>query len=173
MLLKKVTRVFYSIIAVIIVALTTTLFSLSNSDIEDVVVCSMNNDAHLIPSDVCEYYLQNHRVNPDDIQYLEEGAGLSFLLGIPNQEKRYKLMEHFISKGVSLNKPSAIDGLPPLHAAIVSDDQRAVSLLLKRGASLTQEDEQLGLTPVEFTKYLMTTKNFDREKILNVLLSRC
>ena len=63
------------------------LYSLINSDIEDVTICSTDDNTRYIPSDVCEYYLLNYRADKGDIESLESGAGLAFLFEIKDSPK--------------------------------------------------------------------------------------
>lgn len=148
------------------------LYSLINSDIEDVIICSTDDNTHYIPSDACEYYLLNYRADNDDIESLESGARLAFLFEIKDTDKRDAYIEHFISKGVAVNTLSHIDGLSPLHSAILLNDFGLVQLLINKGASVTIKEKSLGLTPLEFI-HKLSEKNaqVDRQLISEFLTS--
>lgn len=145
-------------------------YSILKGDIEDIVICSVNGESHYIPSNLCEYYLLNYRVTREDIKYLESRSGIAFLFGIPNKDKRNKLLRYFISKGVSIDNPSAIDGYPPLHAAIIYNDRWLVKFLLENGANSKQKDNNHKLAPKEFVEFLNhENPSIDRSEILSLL----
>ncbi|MEI8620829.1 hypothetical protein P4S66_08130 [Pseudoalteromonas sp. B129b] len=148
------------------------LYSLINSDIEDVIICGTNNNTHYIPSDACEYFLFNYRSGKDDIESLESGAGLAFLFEIKDIDKRDAYIEHFISKGIKVNTLSHIDGLSPLHSAILLNDFGLVQLLIGKGASITIKEKAHGLTPLEFIHKLRENNaQINRQLISEFLLS--
>lgn len=143
---------------------------MSQGDIEDIIIDATNDETSYIPADIYEYYLFNYRGSKDDIEFLDSGAGLSFLFGIDDRSERYQYLEYFISKGASLDKPSSIDGYPPLHAAIINNDAELVAFLLSKGASPDQRDKQHNLTAKEFANYLgHANPDVDRNMVLNVL----
>ena len=116
------------------------LYAMSTDDIEGIVICAINDETSYIPSSICEYYLFNYRLTKEDVKFIEGRGGLNFPIGISDKTKRHKLVEYFISKGVSINEPSAIDGYPPLHASIINNDPDLVKLLLSNGANIKQKD---------------------------------
>lgn len=130
------------------------LYSMTKGNIEDIVICTVNNESHYIPTSVCEYYLFVFRGTREDIAYLDHRSGIAFLFNIPDKDKRNKLLSYFVSKGISLNKPSSIDGYPPLHAAIINNDSWLVKYLLENGADPSRKDSNQNLTAKEFTEYL-------------------
>ena len=148
------------------------LYSLINSDIEDVIICSTDENTHYIPSDACEYYLLNYRADEGDIESLESGAGLAFLFEIKDIDKRDVYIKYFISKGIKVNTLSHIDGLSPLHSAILLNDFGLVQLLMDKGASITIKEKSHGLTPLEFI-HKLSEKNaqIDRQLISELLTS--
>lgn len=137
-------------------------WSLHTADIQDVSLCVTEDDTHYIPNAVCEQYMFQFRGTPGDIEYLENGAGLAFFFGIEDQDMRRRVMSFFLENGLSINKPSAIDGLPPLHAAILMNDAELVEFLLEHGADPTQEDQRHELTASGYLK-LLKQKNPDRD----------
>lgn len=151
---------------------STAFYTLIDSDVEDLIICSTNDNTHYIPSGACEYYLLNYRTGQDDIESLESGAGLAFLFEIKDVNKRYAYIEHFISKGLAINLLSNIDGLSPLHSAILLNDIKLVRFLIDKGASITIKEKLYGLTPLEFT-YKLTEKNaqIDRQLISELLVT--
>ncbi len=149
------------------------IYAMSTDDIEGIVICATNEETSYIPSSACEYYLFNFRLTEEDIKYIESRAGLNFLFGISDNDKKYKLIEYFLAKGVSVNKPSSIDGLPPLHAAILDNDEELVLFLLNNGADILKKDAKFKLTPEEFIEFLQQKKNtIDRSVIKKIISSQ-
>ncbi len=148
------------------------IYAMSTDDIEGIVICATNDDTHYIPSSLCEFYLLNYRLTEEDIEFIEGRSGLSFLFEIQDKNKRYNLVKYFISKGVSINKPSTIDGYPPLHAAIINNDPDLVKLLLNNGANIKQKDSSYNLTPEEFINFLLQKQpSIDRRPINKIISS--
>ena len=146
------------------------IYEMSAENIEHLIINATNEETSYIPSSAYEYYLLNFRVTDEDIKYIESRAGLNFLFGISNQKKKYKLINFFISKGVSINKPSEIDGFPPLHAAILLNDEKLVKFLLNNGADINKKDIKFKLTPKEFIDFLQQkNKTIDRRSIKKII----
>ena len=151
--MKKAILAFIIFIPTSIIGLA--IYAMVTDDIEGIVVCAINDDTSYIPSSVCEFYLYNFRLTKEDINYIENRGGLSFPIGIHDKTKRYNLVKLFISKGVSVNKKSMIDGYTPLHSAIIHNDPRVVALLLSNGADINKKDTNQNMTPVEFLDFLI------------------
>ncbi len=168
MIMKKYILVLIILIPVSVAALG--LFSMSRGDIEDAILCATHDESHYIPSSVCEYYLRHFRMTKEDVRYLEDRAGLAFLFGISDRSQRGNLMSSFLAHGLSINRPSAIDGYPPLHAAIINNDPELVEFLLAHGADLEQKDNNNHQTAAEFVRYLDgSTAPADRHAIKELL----
>lgn len=148
-------KIAISLIAVVLIAYATLLvWHLETSDIENVSLCVTHPEGDYIPQPVCEYYLFHFRGTEEDIEYLEEGNGLTFFFELEDRQMRRRLMEFFLEQGISINKPSRIDGLPPLHAAILMNQPRLVEFLRKHGADPTQIDRNHELTAKQYLELL-------------------
>lgn len=166
--MKKVILSLVMVIPLLVVGLG--LFSMSTGNIEDIVICSTNDESHYMPSSVCEYYLLHYRLTKEDIRFLEARSGLAFLFDISDKSKRDHFLKYFVSKGVSTSKPSVIDGYPPLHAAIINNDPELVEFLLAHGANPEQKDDNHHQTAQEFVDFLDRTKSpADRGAIKELL----
>ena len=168
MIVRKI--IFPVLVLIPLIVVGVGFYSMSKGDIEDIVICATNEESHYIPASICEYYLLNYRVTNEDVRFLEGRSGLAFLFEMPDKSKRQALLEHFISKGVSIDKQSSIDGYTPLHAAIIKNDPELVAFLLERGANPNQKDQEHNLTPKEFVDYLNQRKSsMDRSAVLDAL----
>lgn len=165
---KLITGLF--ITAILIIA--TMAYSLSQDNIENLIVCSANKEASYIPCKICEYYLINFRGSKADIDFLSKGAGLGFLVNIDNKQLRIKLFEFFLSKGMDINARSNIDGLTPLHAAILINDHELVNYLLMKGADKNITDRDKKLTANAFLDLLNQKRSDIDRKIVQQLLSK-
>jgi hypothetical protein len=165
--MKKAILAFIVFIPTSIIGLA--IYAMATDDIEGIVICAINDDTNYIPSSVCEFYLYNYRFTKEDISYLENRGGLSFPIGIHDETKRYNLVKLFISKDVSVNKKSVIDGYTPLHSAIIHNDPRVVSLLLSSGADINKKDSNQNMTPDKFLEFLLKKQpNIDRGAIKRI-----
>lgn len=147
-------------------------YAVKTFSISELVICASTNEAFYIPESVCEYYLINYRGNKDDIKKLENGAGLSFVANIKDPIKRYKFLNYFISKGLNINGASKIDGLTPLHSAILLNDPDLVQYLLSKGADPLKTEHNNGMTAYEYIEFIVSkdTKNLiNRDSVKNIL----
>ncbi len=148
------------------------IYAMRSYNIEHIVICATDDKTTYIPSSVCESFLLNFRLNEEDVKYFESRSGLSFLFEIQNKNMKYKLIKYFISKGVSVNKASAIDGYPPLHAAIINNDNNLVTFLLNNGADIHQKDTSHNLAPNEFVELLIQKQpTINRSPIKKIISS--
>ena len=167
--MKKIILALVIVIPLLVVGLG--FFSMSTGNIEDIVICSTNDESHYIPSSVCEYYLLHYRLTKEDIRFLEARSGLAFLFEISDRSRRDRLLKYFVAKGVSTSKPSAVDGYPPLHAAIINNDPELVEFLLANGANPGQKDENRQQTAREFVDFLGRTNSAADRSAIKELLS--
>ena len=146
------------------------VFTLTRNNIEDIIVCSSNESASYIPSLMCEQYLLNFRGQVADIDYLKQRTGLNFLANIENPQKRSRLFGFFLAKGMDVNAINNIDGLTPLHAAILLNDAKLADFLLQHGADKTIRDRTNNLTPLAFLEQMdRQLPGVDRSRLRQVL----
>lgn len=155
------------IVFIIIVFFASVISSLNNYDIEEVVICSVNNKSHLIPSKVCELYLYEYRGTKGDIALLKERSGLSFVFGVVDRSKRTKLLDYLLLKGSDINGISNVDGLTPLHASILLNDIELLVYLLTNNADPLVKDRDNSLTSKQFLELLIKKDSFtDRSALM-------
>lgn len=126
------------------------IYTMTRYNIENLIVCSTNEKASYIPAFACETYLYHFRGHGTDLAFMKKRTGLNFLVNVEDPLKRRRLFEFFIGKGMDVNAVSNIDGLTPLHAAILLNDHELVHFLLKNGANKLVRERTNGLTPLEF-----------------------
>jgi len=149
--MKKIT---VTMLILLVLVAGTVFYSLSQENIENIIVCSANNETSIIPSSICAAYLVNFRGNKDDIVYLQQGSGLCFIAAIEDKARRNDLFTFFLAKGMDINDHSAIDGLTPLHTAILLNDYAFTRFLLQRGANPDVTDRDRHLNAVQFLTLL-------------------
>ena len=146
-------------------------YSMASSDIEDLIICASHDNAHYIPQSLCKTYLFNHRGTPEDIQYLESHSGLSFVFGLRNEKDKLQMLDFLVSKKIDINKISAIDGMAPLHAAVMDNNVDLVKKLLQYGADKSVISPTLNATPLQLAIKLQEKKQGDLSKIIELLNS--
>lgn len=168
---KLIIKFFLPIVALCVFSyISILLYSLNKYDIEEIIICSLDSGSHYIPPNVCEYYLYNFRADKKDITDLSEVSNLGFMVGIENKSKREKLLNFFISKGSDINGISNIDGLTPLHAAILINDEDLVKYLIEKGANPLKMDRDNKLTAIEYVELLIKkAPDVSRKNILIIL----
>ena len=112
------------------------IFNLTKMNTGTIIMCADNDGGIRIPSQVCEYYLHNHRDIKKDVDELASGAGLSFILNGSSKEKKYKIAEFFIENGLDVNGVNHYGdyNLPPIFDAISFNDAELARFLIKHGS---------------------------------------
>lgn len=144
------------LISLVLIALIVTgsvYYSLHDSDIEDLILCASDANTHYIPGDVCRWYLETWRVDSEDLVYLESRSGIMFVFGLEDKKMRLNMARLLIRRGARLNYTGRIDGLTPLHAAVLLNDAELAKLLLDHGADLSMKNKA-GLDVVAFLEKL-------------------
>jgi len=160
---------FGGIAFVFIVVFMSIFISMSNSDIEELIVCSSNNESSYIPQSLCNYYLINHRGTKGDVQLLESRSGISFVFGVVDEKKRNKLFDFLVEKNIDINKVSSIDGFSPLHAAVLEKDEKLVKKLLELGADKSIISTSANQTALIMAKKLQGDGQGDYKEIIKLL----
>lgn len=142
--------------------------ALTKMSIEDLIICTSDENASKMPAPICNYYFSNFTVLAD-ARSLDSRAGLAFAFEIPDTEKRYNVINRLLYIGSDITKASTIDGLTPINAAILLNDSDLVKFLIEKGADLDKPGTENNLNAKEFLSFLKEkdpNKNRDNVQIL-------
>lgn len=148
-------KLFFIIIVILPIALfSITVTTISRLSVQDLLICSTDNNSYLLPASFCYCYF-NNLSDLHDADYLDQHAGLAFAFDIVPTQRKYKILERLLTIGVDINKPAAVDGLPPLHAAILLHDAKLVQFLLNHGANINVTDNNQHMNSTQLVEYLI------------------
>lgn len=151
--------------------------SLSDSDIEDLIVDCLYPESSYYPKGMPEYYTLNHRGNKKDLEVLRKNKGVSIILNTnKDTATMIKYAGFFLDKGHDVNMIGK-DGLTALQVAVIHNQPEVAEYLLQRGADpnivvgkLNDEDMVItGMTTKELVLKLSKKDRQDRSRILNLL----
>lgn len=163
-------KALFAILLLLCISTGVIIVTISQDNIENLILCASDENASYIPATICEHYLLKFRGNQADIEYLTKRTGLNFLANIEDPVIRTKLFEFFIDKGMDINLINQIDGLTPLHAAILLNDDKLLGFLLRKGANPQLRDRNKGLTPLEFLEQMeKQLPGIDRTRLKQLL----
>lgn len=121
----------------------------------------------------CRQALYTFHPTADEVQQMNETAGVDWALSMTDDAEARRLLQHYIKAGVDVN---AVDKRHPemnwtaLHVAAAGADLRAVRLLLDAGAKAEVQDGK-GRTPLDLVregalKFANDPKYAEVEKVL-------
>lgn len=162
-------KIIYPLVALLTLGLLFAYVSLSGMGLGRLIVCATTDGASRIPSPLCMYYLQNF-TGAEDADRLDAGAGLAYAFEVPDHGMRRTIMERLLEIGVDIDAPSAVDGLTPLHSAILLNDPALVEFLVEHGADTRARDAVHGLDASQYLEFLQARdRNTDRSGISALL----
>jgi len=157
-------------------------YSLTQSNIQELIIYSLEPETNRYPSKLAEYYLFNFRGTEEDIAFLEERNGVGFVLNgtdIPIKDV-FEHVDFLLKKGCDINSVG-FDGFAALHGVILDNKPEYIPFLLKRGADINievgysqiyEKDEKtefFGMKAIELAEYLSKKDNKDRSTIVEIL----
>lgn len=148
-------------------------YDMSKMDIEDLILCSVNEGGIRIPGKLCQHYMLNHRIDEKDIKKLSKGAGLDYILNLQTPDK-YEIAKVFIAKGLDINGINHYNDkdITPLHASVLYNDLERVKFLLTQGANIRIRSKGYGMTALELAKRLHDEHGKEnRDEMIKVLFS--
>jgi len=139
------------------------------ADFESLLLCSQGKD-DLIPKSMCQSYLFRVGGEPEDIEALNRGTGVGWVIRAEDEDDRRKLVAFLLQSGVDINAVDRRSGITALHTAVLENDLSAVELLMSNGADPAIGDRGRGRTPLEFALELESKPNQpDRGAIVELL----
>ena len=145
------------VVILLTILLSTAAFSLSRMSVQELIICSTDNKSYLLPAPLCLTYF-NNMTSEQHAKKLDQHAGLAYVFEITPEQLKYEVIARLLTLGVDINKPSAIDGLPPLHAAILLNDPKLVQYLLEQGADKSISDNNQKMTSSQLVDHLLERK---------------
>ena len=155
------------------VLLALVYYDMTKMAIEDLILCSANEGGIRIPSELCRYYMLNHRIDNKDIKQLGKGAGLDYILNLQSPDK-YEIAKVFIAKGLDINGINHYNNkdITPLHASVLYNDLPRVKFLIEQGADIEIRSQGYGMTALELAKKLHNEQGKEnRDEMIKVLFS--
>lgn len=147
-------------------------YVVSAQEIEDLLLCADRGGLRIpFSKQVCRQYLLNFRGSKADIDTLQQGIGALFVTqGESTTSERTELLKFLVSKGLDVNH-TGMDGLLPLHGAVLVNAADEVKMLLDNGADPALKDERFKLTPLEFALKLQSENKTlsDRSAVIIIL----
>ncbi|GAB2926362.1 hypothetical protein [Rheinheimera gaetbuli] len=145
------------VVILLTVLLSITAFSLSRMSVQELIICSTDNNSYVLPAPLCFTYF-NSMTNEQHAKELDQHAGLAYAFEIKPEQLKYIVITRLLALDVDINKPSAIDGLPPLHAAILLKEPKLVQYLLEQGADKSISDNTQKMTSSQLVDHLLERK---------------
>jgi hypothetical protein len=142
-------------------------YAIPRQPIEDLLVCADSGGMKIPYSNkLCRSYLLAFRGTPEDIQDLNQGAGVGFVVqGISDAHEREEVLAFLVSKGLDVNRIRP-DDIPvrPLHASVLANQPDEVRMLLRNGADASLRGEHFHLTPLELARKLQAEGKTARDR---------
>ena len=163
--MKKIILAIFIGLPVLVVGIL--LYVLTAQDIESLLTCATSDNTRDWAKPVCRYYVLNYRGTKEDIATLERGVGLAYVFG----NKDYIFEDFLINKGIDINKISPVNGLTPLHSAVIENNAELTKYLLEHGASVTIQAHKQNC--YQTNKHRWNSSRCYRIKIQKPIARRC
>lgn len=107
----------------------------------------------------------------DDVEQLNREAGARYAASLPDSGEARSVLAHLVSNGLDINSVDKMDGsgVTALHAAVLSNDDSAVGVLLGEGADPKVTDRE-GRTPLDLARIIARNRpDRDFERVIQLL----
>jgi hypothetical protein len=172
----------YTLVILISAYFSLACYSLSKSDIEELIAYCLYPENNHYPPGLPQFYMLHFRGSENDLELLKSHSGLGFILNSASEsrDKIIKYVAFFLEKGFDINSVG-FDGFTALHGAILFNHPDDVSFLLKRGADKSvrvgysrvygknEKTNLYGMPPLELATYLSENDGQDRNQIIRML----
>lgn len=146
--------------AITIVGIASLLvYQIISMPVERLILCAANESDSLYPAKICNFVLVHSRTGTDDINSLQAGAGLDFILNLESQNK-YEISDLFLQNGLDVDGVNNFNQkkVTPLQASVVYEDLKRVEYLLTNGADVHLKNSD-GLTALDLANRKINTNN--------------
>ncbi len=161
------------------------IYVLVTSNIDYILITSLNPENNLLPPKLAEFYLFNFRGDKEDLNVLKSYTGLSFILNDTSKprDEAFKYVSFFLEKGFDINS-IGFDGFTALHAAIICNQPKDVAFLLERGADRNVrvgycriygkngKNNSFGKNALELAHFFSKHDKQDRSEIVELLTAK-
>lgn len=97
-----VKKIFLLALIIPFIVVVLAIYSISTLNIQQLVICSSDDNAFYIPKNICKYYMYNYRGSSEDINVLEKNYNISYLFSTQNANEKYNEIEFFLKKGANV-----------------------------------------------------------------------
>ncbi|EGQ8960083.1 TPA: hypothetical protein KD853_002682 [Vibrio parahaemolyticus] len=132
-----------------------TLFA-SSVDDERLVLCALGSNIVLFNYRSCLSYIETFNLNESYIDSINSELGIMTILN-SEHENKFKVANVLLQQGADINSINTLDGLslPPLHSAVLSDDDESFKYLIDNGANVETLSSQSNESLYDFTNKLL------------------
>lgn len=142
-----------------------------NIPFDTLIVKAIHQSRNPLEQTISRWVLFTFRGSKKEILALEQNNGLNFVIAYQDKES-IETFEWLLNKGANVNCISPIDGLTPLHAALLYENSELVERLMKRGANPLITEKNSDLTACEYLHKLQPGMEESQFKAMEKLL-RC
>jgi len=172
----------FTLIFIILFCLGSFLVLIHKLSLADKIICSKHNSFRLPSKFLCKFDLKYlSKVSPslrgyDEIATSAIGLSLPFKDEGDDPEYAFETIKILKDKGFDINEHSSLNGLTPLHDAVLTKDTQTVKFLINLGADINatvstpfnNKSKLFGMTPLELAIFL-SKKGNDMSEIIRLL----
>lgn len=151
----KIKWIALSALGAVIVYTAAAAYVVTSQNINELVICANGKTLNVPFSDtVCRSYLYRFRGSAEDVRFLQDNGGVSFLLGaVEAAGERRRIIRFFAARGLDVDGQNR-QGLRPLQAAVLQGSASTVRLLLELGADPGLSGRSVATKPLPLAEAL-------------------